>query len=124
MTYKVFVFGSNLAGRHGKGAAKYAHEERGAIYFQGQGPQGQSYAIPTKGKQLERLSVAQIGGYVREFVRYAQANPGLTFEVTPIGTGQAGHHPRDIAPLFRDCLHLPNVELPERFLVYLNGTYQ
>lgn len=114
---KIFVFGSNLAGRHGKGAAKYAHENKGAIYGRGQGPQGQSYAIPTKGKHLERLTLDQIRPFVAEFLKYARANPEVTFELTPIGIGLAGYRASDIGPLFKNSP--PNVEIPDVFKPYI-----
>jgi hypothetical protein len=96
----VFVFGSNLAGRHGKGAALDARKEYGAIYGQGVGRQGNSYAIPTKGVRLETLHLGEIDKYVKEFIEYAKANPDDEFHVTRIGCGLAGYTDRDIAPMF------------------------
>lgn len=110
---EVFVFGSNLAGIHGAGAAKVAMERFGAIYGRGFGPQGEhrSYAIPTKGLDLRfALSLGQIKGYVDEFVKYTQNLaakaevenfPSLKFFVTRIGCGFAGYTDEEIAPLFR-----------------------
>ena len=109
----IFVFGSNQAGRHGKGAALYARLERGAIYGQGEGLQGQSYAIPTKGRALDRLPLAQIEQHVGRFLAFAEAHPELTFEVTPIGCGLAGYRPEQIAPMF--ALAPSNVMLPPEF---------
>lgn len=97
----IFVFGSNLAGRHGKGAALCALREHGAIYGVGKGPQGRSYAIPTKDGRLQVLGLPQIGAYVKEFLLYAAANPTLTFQVTRIGCGLAGYKDEQIAPLFK-----------------------
>jgi hypothetical protein len=96
----VFVFGSNLAGRHGKGAALYARQRRGAIYGQGEGLQGDSYAIPTKDASLRTLPLHTIATYVDRFLDFARVRPELTFEVTAIGCGLAGYSPADIAPLF------------------------
>jgi hypothetical protein len=96
----VFVFGSNLAGRHGKGAALHARNEYGAVYGQGQGYQGNSYAIPTKGYNLEVLPLSIIFGYVKKFLQFAQANIEMNFYVTAIGCGLAGYKPEDIAPFF------------------------
>lgn len=87
----VFVFGSNLAGRHGKGAALHARQCWGAIYGQGQGRQGDSYAIPTKDEQMRPLSLEVIEGHMRAFVEYAVKNPLDTFILTPVATGLAGH---------------------------------
>jgi len=103
MTEDIFVFGSNLAGRHGRGAAEFALKRHGAIYGQGIGRQGDSYAIPTKGHQLEVLSLDVIKGYVDEFLDYAQAHPELLFKVTAIGTGLAGYKHYQIAPMFKDA---------------------
>jgi hypothetical protein len=107
----VFVFGSNLGGRHGKGAALYAKQHRGAIYGQGVGRQGSSYAIPTKAANLKVLPLSAIAIYVTAFLAYARQNPKLTFEVTRIGCGLAGYKDDDIAPLFKGAPS--NCQLPE-----------
>ena len=44
---EIFVFGSNLAGAHGGGAARFAYERFGAVWGEGMGLHGQTYAIPT-----------------------------------------------------------------------------
>jgi hypothetical protein len=107
----IFVFGSNLAGRHGAGAALYARQHHGAIYGRGVGPQGQSYAIPTKDGSLRPLGLKQIAAYVQEFLAYAASHPELRFQVTRIGCGLAGYKATDIAPMF---VGTPgNCELPE-----------
>lgn len=79
----VFVFGSNLAGRHGKGAALWAKQHRGAIYGQGEGYQGSSYAIPTKDERINTLPLFRIRNYVHLFKRFAREHPELTFHLTP-----------------------------------------
>jgi len=97
----IFVFGSNLAGRHGAGAAKWALENRGAIYGMGSGLQGQSYAIPTKGYDLEVLPLARIKLYVDCFLAFAGRSPNTEFAITHIGCGLAGYDwEKDIRPLF------------------------
>lgn len=96
----IFVFGSNLAGRHGKGAALFARKHHGAIYGQGIGLQGNSYGIPTKGHRLEILPLSQIAIYVRQFVKFATDHPEHEFRVTRIGCGLAGYKVDQIAPLF------------------------
>jgi hypothetical protein len=114
----IFVFGSNLAGRHGKGAAAFALRERGAIYGKGVGLQGDSWAIPTKGYHLEVLPLSEIGLYVAAFLAQAEViYSRRRFEVTPIGCGLAGYSPEEIAPLFRNAP--PNCELPPAFLAVL-----
>lgn len=118
MTGSVFVFGSNTAGRHGKGAALHARQHCGARYGQGEGLQGQSYAIPTKDDDLRTLPLSRIRAGVDRFLDFARDNPLLTFEVTPIGCGLAGYEPEQIAPMFRD---VPiNVVLPLVFNEVLN----
>jgi hypothetical protein len=117
----VFVFGSNLAGRHGKGAALAAQKHHGAIYGQGSGRQGNSYAIPTKGHKLEVLPLDEIGRHVDAFLDYARANPTDTFQLTPIGCGLAGYQPYQIAPYFRDAPS--NVLLPIAFIAELRGLH-
>lgn len=109
----IFVFGSNLAGRHGKGAAKWALENRGAVYGIGEGMTGQSYALPTKDENLRTLSLRRIGEYVGQFLDFAEQHPWDQFQVTPIGCGLAGYTPEDIAPLFRKVTD--NVHLPDEF---------
>jgi hypothetical protein len=99
----IFVFGSNLAGRHGAGAALFARQHHGAIYGQGIGLQGNSYAIPTKGKNLRTLPLALIELYILTFIKFAIYHPHLTFEVTRIGCGLAGYKDEQIAPMFKDA---------------------
>src|SRR5436190_23971898 len=96
----IFVFGSNLAGRHGKGTAKEAVEKYGAILGKGKGRQGNSYAIPTKDKKLRVLPLSRIQYHVSQFKVYADRNPKLKFYVTRVGCGLAGYTDRDIAPMF------------------------
>lgn len=97
---EIFVFGSNLKGRHGKGAALYARKNYGAIYGQGVGRQGNSYAIPTKDGQLHPLTLSVIRQYIEEFKNYAKGNQHLTFILTPIGCGLAGYAREQIRPMF------------------------
>lgn len=96
----IFVFGSNLAGRHGAGSALEALKNHGAIYGQGVGPQGRSYAIPTKNENLRTLSLAAIHKHVADFIIYAHQHPELRFQVVRIGCGLAGYKDHEIAPMF------------------------
>lgn len=113
MRKTVFVFGSNTAGRHGKGAAKAAMAW-GARYGQGEGLAGMTYAIPTKDGSLRTLSLDIIEMHVQSFLEFARTRPDLTFELTPIGCGLAGYKPADIAPMFADVPR--NVLKPREFL--------
>lgn len=110
----VFVFGSNLLGIHGAGAAKDAVKYHGAEYGNGRGRQGKSYAIPTKSTPYETLPLAAIEVFVKEFLEYAEDHWEESFFVTAIGCGLAGYKPEQIAPMFRNA-H-PNVNLPQSFL--------
>ena len=110
---KIFVFGSNLGGRHGKGAALAAKEHHGAITGQGEGLQGTSYAIPTKDRNLNTLQLGQIQRHVNRFMHFAASRPDLVFQLTPIGCGLVGYKPEQIAPMFKGAP--PNVELPPEF---------
>lgn len=112
----VFVFGSNLAGRHGKGAALYAREHHGAIYGVGSGRQGNSYAIPTKDRWLETLPLNVIRIYVNTFITYAMLFQELTFNVTRVGCGLAGYTDEEIGPMFYDAPK--NCNLPEEWEIY------
>lgn len=107
----VFVFGSNLAGRHGAGAALYARKHHGAIYGQGIGLQGNSYGIPTKDMYIRTLPLHEIARHVIDFLLFAIAHPDLTFEVTRIGCGLAGYTDTQIAPMFKNAP--ANCLLPE-----------
>ncbi len=110
----VFVFGSNLTGRHGKGAALHARQHHGAIYGRGVGLQGNSYAIPTKDEHVRALPLDRIKPYVDQFLAFAKDHPEMTFQVTAIGCGLAGYKPPQIAPMFHDAP--PNCILPPEFL--------
>lgn len=96
----IFVFGSNLAGRHGGGAARHALDHCGAVYGQGIGLQGSSYGIPTKDFAIETLPLDSIAEYVTGFLTFARRRSDLSFLVTAIGCGLAGLDARDIAPMF------------------------
>jgi hypothetical protein len=115
----IFVFGSNVAGRHGMGAAKTAVESHGARYGQGVGLHGNSYAIPTKDRELMTLPVEAIEGYVKAFIEFAVKYPELTFNVTAIGCGLAGYTAEDIAPLFSKVPK--NCVMPERFKYWISN---
>ena len=106
----IFVFGSNLAGHHGAGAAREAADNWGAIDGVGEGHTGQSYAIPTKDEQIKTLPIARIKTFVDRFIKYAVANPSLYFVITRVGCGLAGYKDKDIAPLFHavpENCHIP-----------------
>lgn len=107
---EIFVFGSNLEGHHGGGAALLAWKKWGAIWGQGTGLQGQTYGIPTMHGGPDRIKP-----YVDEFISFARQHPELTFLVTEIGCGIAGFRPAEIAPLFRDAADVENIHLPQRF---------
>lgn len=97
----VFVFGSNLRGRHGAGAARHAVTNWGAEEGIGVGPTGRAYALPTKDRKIQTLSTTAIRSFVGDFLDYAKSRPELTFIVTQIGCGLAGYTPQIIAPMFR-----------------------
>lgn len=110
---RIFVFGSNLSGRHGAGSAKEALLKRGAIYGQGIGRQGSSYAIPTKDQRLRTMPLGEIAPHVQAFLAYAGAHQDLQFDVVAIGCGLAGYKPEQIAPMFAGAPS--NVHLPPEF---------
>ena len=117
---EVFVFGSNLAGRHGGGAARLALEKFGAIYGQSTGHQGQSWAIPTKDFEVRfALSLEEIQKHIDSFIFVAKNTPNLTYLVTEIGCGLAGLSVKDVAPLFKEAINIPNIKLPFRFWLEL-----
>lgn len=108
---EVFVFGSNLHGMHGGGAAYVAFRQFGAVMGCGVGLRGQSYAIPTMQGGVETIKP-----YVDEFISFAKAHPELFFYVTRIGCGIAGFKDKEIAPLFSEAVGMENVCLPKTFV--------
>ncbi len=134
---EIFVFGSNLSGAHGGGAARLAMQQFGAVWGQGAGlqgvgtgtqeqstgrqeqstgRQGQSYAIPTMHGGPEAIKP-----YVDDFIQFARQHPDLTFLVTEIGCGIAGFTPDEMAPLFAGAIDVKNIHLPERFWLVLDA---
>ena len=111
---EIFVFGSNLEGRHAGGAARLAYEKFGAEWGNGVGPQGRSYAIPTMHGPLSAIKP-----YVDDFIAYAKRHPMNRFLLTRIGCGIAGFKDKDMAPLFLEAWKLPNVSFPEEWVVQL-----
>ncbi len=131
LTYRqIFVFGSNLAGIHGGGAARFAYDNRWAKWGKGYGIEWSdnfkkqemtgSFAIPTKGLDIEEIPLTWIRYYIEHFIEYAKKFPELTYLVTEIGCGIAGYTPEQIAPMFRKAMKLENVYLPQRFWNVLN----
>jgi hypothetical protein len=112
----LYVFGSNLRGVHGAGAAKQAYHEYGAIYGQGEGLQGWSYAIPTKDLGIRTLKLREIHVHVQTFLEFVEKNQLFVY-LTPIGTGLAGYQHQDIAPMFKG---IRNAWLPDCWRPYLS----
>ena len=108
---EIFVFGSNLSGHHGGGAARLAFEKFGAVWGNGVGPQGRCYAIPTMQGPVETIKP-----YADEFIEYAKAHPLNRFLLTRVGCGIAGFTDKEIAPLFAEALDIPNISIPEEWL--------
>lgn len=113
---EIFVFGSNLAGAHGGGAARLAYDRFGAVWGEGVGLYGQSYAIPTMQGGVETIKP-----YVDDFIRFAKENTTLTFLVTRIGCGIAGFYDEEIAPLFKKSIDVENIILPQEFAELLDN---
>lgn len=111
---EIFVFGSNLAGAHGGGAARMAYRRFGAVWGIGVGLTGRTYAIPTM-----QGGVDTIKPYVDQFIAFAREHRQLTFLVTRIGCGIAGFRDRDIAPLFAQAIEVENIILPKEFVACL-----
>jgi O-acetyl-ADP-ribose deacetylase (regulator of RNase III) len=106
---EIFVFGSNIQGSHGGGAAWYAHKNFGAEWGVGEGLTGRTYALPTmEGKDSMKHAV-------EHFIACAKEHPELTFLVTAVGCGIAGYTPDEVAPLFKEATSLENVYLPQVF---------
>ncbi len=112
---EIFVFGSNLDGMHAGGAAKIAHNSFGAVWGEGVGLHGRSYAIPTMHGGLNAIKP-----YVDDFIEFARENPEMIFLVTRVGCGIAGFRDEEMASLFRKAIELENVYLPEIWWEILN----
>ena len=110
---EIFVFGSNVWGKHSGGAAGMALKRWGAIWGLASGPQGRTYAIPTVSGRANNVKL--IEPYVKQFEQYAREHSDKLFLVTKIGCGSAGFTEKQIAPFFKGCMPLPNVHLPESF---------
>lgn len=119
---EIFVFGDNEAGIHGAGAAKFALQKCGAIMGKHDCLQGNSYGISTKDKHLNVLSLSAINLKVRKFIILTRMKSDKIFLVTKIGCGLAGYSPRDIAPMFKECLKMENVYLPLEFIIEIEGS--
>lgn len=125
MDNEIFVFGSNLAGIHGAGAAKYARTHWGAKWGVGVGRTGNAYAIPTKDEHIQTLSLDRIEVHAKNFIQYARDNPDLVFLVTKFGCGLAGYSSEDIAPMMIQAP--PNCLLPyfwQEFGYWADGSRQ
>lgn len=112
---EIFVFGSNLEGRHMGGAARIAYDKFGAIWGQGIGLQGKSYAIPTM-----HGPISTIKPYVDEFIEFAKMHPSYCFLLTRIGCGIAGFRDEEVAPLFIEALNVQNIYLPKVWISIIN----
>lgn len=111
---EIFVFGSNLAGHHGGGAAKTAHKLFGAQWGVGDGPTGHCYALPTMQGGVETIKP-----YADKFIQYAIEHPDNRFLLTPVGCGIAGFKDSEMAPLFSKALDVPNIAVPKQWLPYM-----
>lgn len=122
MAKRVFVFGSNCSGVHGAGAAKYAYENKGAQWGKSFGHYGDSFAIPTKDRDIETLPLEVIEYFIHGFLAYAYTHTKLFFQVTRIGCGLAGYTNQQIAPLFEGAP--PNVMFDEEWKPWLGDDYR
>ncbi len=99
----IFVFGSNLSGIHGAGAARIANRDHGAVWGIGEGLMGQSYALPTKGFNISFMPMKKVQTHIENFLAFARVNPNKEFKVTRIGCGLAGFKDEDIAAFFKEA---------------------
>jgi hypothetical protein len=113
---EVFIFGSNLAGVHGAGAALHAKNNFGAVQGVGEGLTGQCYALPTKNKNIEILPLTEINKAVQTLREFISNNGDKFFIITAVGCGLAGYKPKDIAPMFESFIGFDNISLPQSFI--------
>lgn len=119
-TSAVFVFGSNLAGIHGAGAARTAMQQHGARWGQGIGRTGNAYAIPTKDESIRSMTLPEIAPFVEKFIQYAKEHSEEQFFVTRIGCGLAGFRDLDIGPMFNGVP--ANCIMPKEWERYIDDT--
>ena len=116
----IFVFGSNLAGIHGAGAAAYAHKNYGAAWGVGEGLTGESYALPTKGRAIETIPLAYVGSAIHRFADFARGHPEMLFHLTPVGCGLAGFSRGEIWALLMAASIPANVVLTSSWVTGYN----
>lgn len=121
MSTSIFVFGSNLAGVHGAGAARYALKYKGAMWGHGIGLRGESYALPTKDENIRTLLLSAVEYHVQAFLKFADICPKHIFQVTRIGCGLAGYSDCMIAPMFKDAPS--NCQFDEAWREYLGDEF-
>lgn len=120
---EIYVFDTDLIGKHSEGNALLAVEKFGAELGLGEGIQGQSYALPIKDTDSKILFLKDIKIHVEKFISYAGYCQNYHFLVTKIGCGKAGYTVNDIAPLFVNCVYFKNIHLPKDFITYLQTKY-
>lgn len=118
---EIFVFGSNLSGIHGAGSAKQAYMYHGAVRGQGEGLQGDSYALPTKGYNITFMPIGDVAQYVEKFLRFASARPELQFKVTRVGCGLAKLDDGTMSSLFKNAPD--NCYFDEKWHSYLGDSH-
>lgn len=118
--YPIVLIGTNESGIHGAGFAKFAHHNWGLPMTFSFGIWHNMFCIPTKDWRIKTHPLNVIKFYVSRFIEYAKLKSNSIFYVTKIGCGLAGYTPEQIAPMFRDCVNLPNVYLPQEFWDVLN----
>jgi hypothetical protein len=116
---KIFVFSSNLAGKHNKAQAQIALKEFGAVYGQGEGLQGKSYAVATCDQNFDPLPIVRIQEAINRFMQFARKHPEMHFDISPIGCDIAGYAPAEIASFFAG--RPPNCRLPAEFELISNA---
>ena len=115
----IFVFGSNLAGKHMQGSAMTAKKFHGAIEGQGEGLQGRSYAIPVRDHDLKPLPLWRIARSINNLCEFAESRSELQFRVAAIGCEDETFTAQEVAPLFRN---MPaQFDLPYVFLTVYAG---
>lgn len=112
---QIFVFGSNMNGNHAGGAARLAVEKFGAVMGQAEGIQGQSYAIPTLDKDMQKVTEEELITYLGNFREFAEEHPEKEFLLTAIGTGIAGFDTNYMAYMILRANLPDNVTLPKEF---------
>lgn len=116
---EIFVFSSNLLGKHIGGTARIAKEKFGAQEGVSEGITGQCYAIPTLDEDFSRVSLLDLTVSMTLFLQHVKLyKDRYTYYLTKIGRSIVGWSVYDIREVFQTCLkRIFNGVVPENLYI-------